>query len=538
MANTKPHIIVVDDEPDLRAMVGEYLEEQGFDVSMAKDGAELRALLKKRLADLVVLDVNMPGEDGLSIARYLREHYTIGIVMLTAAGAVVDRIVGLEVGADDYLAKPFDPRELLARIKSVLRRLPQAKAEEKIDTGRSANVVRFGKCLLNLESHTLATLEGEDMPITSMEFDLLKAFATHPDRVLNRDQLLNLAHDRDWDPYDRSIDIRIARLRRKVEYDPSKPEAIKTVRGAGYIFKPAPLPAVARVSETRAAEAELEQEIHSCTTVDGVRIAYALVGSGTPIVKAANWLNHLEYDWRSPVWRHWLRELAKDHRLVRYDERGNGLSDWEVEDISFEAFVRDLETVVDDAGLERFSLLGISQGCAVSVAYAVRHPERVSHLVLYGGYARGWRRRGSRTEVERGEALLTLMRQGWGQDNPAFRQVFTSLFIPEATPEQAQWYNDLQRITTSPEMAIRIRSAFGEIDVSALLPQVRAPTLVLHCHNDAVAPFDQGRALASGIPGARFVALEGRNHLILEHEPAWKRFLAELRAFLGTPDSE
>ena len=235
----KAHIVVVDDEPDLRDMVGEYLQEQGFDVSLAGNGDELRAILKKRLAHLVVLDINMPGEDGLTLARYLREHYTTGIVMLTAAGDVVDRIVGLEVGADDYLAKPFDPRELLARIKSVLRRLPQERDKEQEAETKPANAVRFGKCVLNLEAHTLHTLEGDEVPITSMEFDLLKAFATHPNRVLTRDQLLNMAHNRVWDPFDRSIDIRINRIRRKIEYDPGKPQAIKTVRGAGYVFKPA-----------------------------------------------------------------------------------------------------------------------------------------------------------------------------------------------------------------------------------------------------------------------------------------------------------
>ena len=235
----KTHIIVVDDEPDLREMVGEYLAEQGFDVSLAKNGQELRALLSKRLADLVVLDINMPGEDGLTLARYLREHYITGIVMLTAAGDVVDRIVGLEVGADDYVAKPFDPRELLARIKSVLRRMElKSEKPDALEAEKPANAVRFGKCVLNLEAHTLHTLDGKEVPITSMEFDLLKAFATHPNRVLSRDQLLNMAHNRDWDPFDRSIDIRINRIRRKVEYDAAKPQAIKTVRGAGYVFKP------------------------------------------------------------------------------------------------------------------------------------------------------------------------------------------------------------------------------------------------------------------------------------------------------------
>lgn len=236
--SAKAHIIVVDDEPDLREMVGEYLTEQGFDVSLAQSGKELRAIMAKRLANLVVLDINMPGEDGLTLARYLREHYTTGIIMLTAAGEVLDRIVGLEIGADDYVAKPFDPRELLARIKSVLRRMPQESGKEEPETARSANAVRIGKCILNLEAHTLHVLSGEEVPITSMEFDLLKAFATHPNRVLTRDQLLNMAHNRDWDPFDRSIDIRINRIRRKIEYDPAKPQAIKTVRGAGYIFKP------------------------------------------------------------------------------------------------------------------------------------------------------------------------------------------------------------------------------------------------------------------------------------------------------------
>ena len=236
--------------------------------------------------------------------------------------------------------------------------------------------------------------------------------------------------------------------------------------------------------------------------------AYATVGDGPPLVKAANWLNHLEYDWQSPVWSHLLKAIAAKHRLIRYDERGNGLSDWDVDEISLDAFIRDLETVVDANGLERFPLLGVSQGCAVSIAYAARHPERVSHLVLYGGYARGRRKRGQQAEIDQADALLTLMRQGWGQENPAFRQIFTSLFIPDATAEQAQWFNDLQRVTTSPENAARIRYALDNIDVSPLLTSIRVPTLVLHCRNDAVQPFEEGRRMAAGIAGSRFVALE------------------------------
>jgi class 3 adenylate cyclase/pimeloyl-ACP methyl ester carboxylesterase len=275
----------------------------------------------------------------------------------------------------------------------------------------------------------------------------------------------------------------------------------------------------------------VEQTIRFCTSSDGVGIAYASVGSGPPLVKAANWLNHLEFDWQSPVWRHVFAELSRDHQLVRYDERGNGLSDWEVDDISFDAFVRDLEAVVDAAGLDRFALLGISQGCPVSIAYTVRHPERVSQLVLYGGYTLGWAKR-SQKDKETGKAMLELIRQGWGQDNPAFRQMFTSQIIPNATVEQMQWFNELQRITTSPENAVRLRLAFGDIDVNPLLPQVSTPTLVMHTRADALAPFDGGRKMASMIPGARFVPLESNNHLLLESEPAWQRFLAEIRSFL------
>jgi class 3 adenylate cyclase/pimeloyl-ACP methyl ester carboxylesterase len=291
-----------------------------------------------------------------------------------------------------------------------------------------------------------------------------------------------------------------------------------------------------RPEDTTSAAQAAEQQIRFCTASDGVQIAYATVGQGPPLVKAANWLNHLEYDWQSPVWRHVLHALARNHRLIRYDARGNGLSDREVGDISFEAFVRDLETVVDAAGVERFPLFGISQGCAVCVAYAVRHPERVSRLVLYGGFVRGRRKRGSSKEIEQADALLTLTRQGWGQENPAFRQIFTSLFIPDATAEQMQWFNDLQRITTSPENAARLRKTVDEIDVTELLPRVTVPTLVLHCRDEAVQPFDEGRRMAAMIPGARFVALEGRNHLILEDEPAWPRFLHEVQSFLAGDD--
>ena len=233
------HIIVVDDEPEICEMLADYLGHAGFRVSTAEDGATLRRLLEDQAADLVILDINMPGEDGLSLARYLRANTKIGIVMLTAAGEVVDRIVGLEMGADDYLPKPVDMRELLARVRAVLRRMEaELRTSRPRPNRRAREKIGFGACQLDLDAHRLYDAAGEEVPITSMEFDLLKAFAEHPNRVLSRDQLLDLAHNRDWEPFDRSIDIRIARLRRKVEADPSKPQVIKTVRGAGYIFVP------------------------------------------------------------------------------------------------------------------------------------------------------------------------------------------------------------------------------------------------------------------------------------------------------------
>jgi DNA-binding response OmpR family regulator len=232
------HILVVDDEPDIRETVQDYLELHGFAVTQADGGEAMRAAVADQEIDLVLLDINMPGEDGLSLARFLREQSDIPVVMLTAAGEVVDRIVGLEMGADDYLAKPVDLRELLARVKAVLRRFQKARATAGQAAEEAQRKVRFGKLSLDLDAHKLFDNDGNEVPLTSMEYDLLKAFAEHPNRVLSRDQLLDMAHKRGWEPFDRSIDIRIARIRRKIEPDPSKPQVIKTVRGAGYIFSP------------------------------------------------------------------------------------------------------------------------------------------------------------------------------------------------------------------------------------------------------------------------------------------------------------
>jgi class 3 adenylate cyclase/pimeloyl-ACP methyl ester carboxylesterase len=279
--------------------------------------------------------------------------------------------------------------------------------------------------------------------------------------------------------------------------------------------------------------AAMEQHIRFCVAPDGVRLAFATHGQGPPLVRVATWLTHLEFDWQSPLWRHWLEGLADGHTVVRYDERGCGLSDRDVEGVSLDGWVSDLETVVDAANLDRFALLGASQGGPVAIAYAVRHPERVTRLVLYGTYARGRFKRGLRPDREEAEAWVSMVRAGWGRGGPAFRRAFTTMYVPGATLEQMSWFDELQRISTSPETAARIRLSQNELDVADIARRVTVPTLILHARDDLIAPYTEGRLVASLIPSAQFVPLEGRNHILLADEPAWPVFLRELHAFLA-----
>ena len=277
----------------------------------------------------------------------------------------------------------------------------------------------------------------------------------------------------------------------------------------------------------------VRQHIRFCIAPDGARLAYAVHGSGPPIVRVATWLTHLEFDWESPVWRHWLEELGRRHTVVRYDERGCGLSDRAPGEVSLEAWVADLEAVVAAAGLDRFALLGISQGAAIAVVYAVRHPERVTHLVLYGGYARGRKFRSPDGRAEE-HALISAIRAGWDDPTPTFRRVFSMLFLPAGSPQQMAWYDDLLRHSASAEMAARLYEARGSLNVVEFAPRVSAKTLVVHGRDDRVVPVEEGRLLASSIPKAEFTLLESANHILLADEPAWPAFLSHLDDFLGT----
>ena len=277
----------------------------------------------------------------------------------------------------------------------------------------------------------------------------------------------------------------------------------------------------------------MNQQIRFCNNPDGVRLAYAVTGTGPPLVKAPHWLTHLEYDGQSPIWRPWMESFSHSYSFLRMDERGCGLSSVDTADISFEALVHDLEVVVDAAGLERFALFGHSQGGAIAVEYAARHPERVTHLVLLGSYARGAMKRGlAGAQLDELHAQLKLVEVGWGRDDPSYRQMFSTQFMPGGTLEQIHAMSELQRKSATPDNAMRIISALFGIDVCEAAARVRCPTLVLHARRDRRVPFEEGLLLAGLIPGAQLLPLETENHVLLPQEPAYREFFAALEGFL------
>jgi pimeloyl-ACP methyl ester carboxylesterase/DNA-binding winged helix-turn-helix (wHTH) protein len=374
---------------------------------------------------------------------------------------------------------------------------------------------------------------GHPVPVEPQVFDVLRYLVEHRDRVVMREELLdNVWGDRFVS--ESALTSRIKDARRAVGDDGQSQQVIRTVHGRGYRFVAEVSEHVAPAAPSRAVPAE--QDIRFCRAADGVRLAYATVGDGPPLVKAANWLSHLDYDWESPVWRHWWRELSSRYRLLRYDDRGCGLSDWAVDGYDLDTWVRDLATVVDAAGLERFALLGVSRGGPVAMAYAAKHPDRVSRLVLYGAFLHGRRARAATADDEaEADVQVQLVRLGWGSDIAAFRQVFAAQFIPHGSRELWDQFDELQRRTTSATNAAAYVEASTHLDASEYAPMVRTPTLVIHARGDRRVPLEQGRRIATLVPGSRFVTLDGDNHILLEDEPAWPRFLDELDRFLLPP---
>ncbi|MFR0358010.1 alpha/beta fold hydrolase [Streptomyces sediminimaris] len=403
---------------------------------------------------------------------------------------------------------------------------------------------RFGEYELDLARRQLRRA-GEPVHVEPRALNLLCHLVEHRDRVVPKSELLDTVWgDRFVSEAALTTALRTARL--AVGDTGSRQQLIRTVhrRGCQFVAPTTRVGADTSASPGPGAGATPapvagplgadRQTIRFCRAGDGTRIAYASVGSGPPLLKAANWLTHLDLEWTTPVWAHWLAGLARNRRLVRYDERGCGLSDWTVPGFTFDDWVDDLDTVVEAAGLDRFPLLGVSQGGAVAVAYAARRPERVSRLILAGAYARGRRVR-ARDEVEREEADLDLdlARVGWSSEDPRFLRVFASQFLPEGTPEDWGGFTAFQRQTTSAVNAVRFLEEFARIDVSDIAHRVRCPTLIIHARDDERVPVSQAGELAALIPDSRLVLLKSRNHLLTAFEPAWDEFLSHIDAFLS-----
>ncbi len=403
---------------------------------------------------------------------------------------------------------------------------------------------RFGEYELDIAGHQLH--RGRELVhVEPRAFDLLCHLVANRDRVVPKNELLDAVWgDRFVSEAALTTGLRTVRL--AVGDTGGLQRLIRTVHRRGYQFvapvtvvRSGPAVGSGQRSGVEAAAAGGpagvdRQIIRFCRAEDGTRIAYATVGSGPPLLKAANWMTHLDLEWTTPVWSHWLAGLARDRQLVRYDERGCGLSDWDVPSFSFDDWVDDLETVVEAVGLDQFPLLGISQGGAVAVAYAARRPERVNRLILAGAYARGRQVR-ARDGAEHDAAALDLdlARVGWSHQDPSFLRVFASQFLPDGTPREWDEFTAFQRRTTSPANGVRFLEEFARIDVSGIAHRVGCPTLIVHSRHDARVPAAQASELAALIPDSRLVLLDSRNHLLTASEPAWTQFLSEIDAFLA-----
>lgn len=388
----------------------------------------------------------------------------------------------------------------------------------------------FGNCVLCTEEFTLL-VDGLPCRIEPQVFDLLRVLLEGGGALVSHDALIEQV----WGGRivsDAAISARISAARAAIGDDGARQEWIRTIPRRGFRFLGAVrVEGGEPAAPARTGAAPLRQQIGFCHSRDGTRIAYARSGDGPPLVRAGHWLTHLEHDWASPVWRPLLEEFSHSFTFWRHDQRGNGLSERDPADLSLEASVDDLDALVQAAGLDRFILYGTSQGAPIAVRYALRHPDRVSHLILHGGYAHGRRLRRAPGEKAMSEALVTLIREGWGRPGSAFLRAFAAVFIPDGTHEQIASLAEMQRLSTSIETAVRLREAADSFDVTRELSAIMVPTLVLHARDDAVHPLDQGLSLAAGIHGARFVQLDSANHVILPQEPAWQVLFDEIRRF-------
>lgn len=379
---------------------------------------------------------------------------------------------------------------------------------------------------------------GVVVPVEPMVFDVISLLVRHADRVVPKSELL----DEVWgDRFvsESALTSRIKSARRALGDDGTRQEVIRTVHGRGYRFV-APLtePAALVPPSPSSEPPGPDVSISFVSVAGGATLGVAASGSGRPLVKVATWMTQVDKDTpASPIWGHWVRALSRAHRYVRYDPRGCGLSDRDLHGVALDdldLWCDDLARVVDSLDEDQVDLLGVSQGGPVAVAYAVRHPERVAHLLLFGTYARGMRRRGDNMQATQAQVQLDLARLGWGDDRAAFRGVFARQFVPDARPEQIDWFDDQLRTTTTAENAPLLEGAFHHLDVSELATQVEVPTLVLHGVGDEAVPFEEGRRLAGMIPRARLVPLESRNHILMADEPAFARFVDEVDRFTST----
>jgi pimeloyl-ACP methyl ester carboxylesterase/DNA-binding winged helix-turn-helix (wHTH) protein len=378
---------------------------------------------------------------------------------------------------------------------------------------------------------------SEEIALRGKLFDTLRVLLENAGQLVRKDQLMQEVWP-DSVVEENNVDHCISHLRKLLH--PGK--YIKTVPRHGYRFvgdvtlvKPGPRLVTL---DSQLGKTDMpDLEVQFFTTSDGVRIAYTLGGSGPPIVRTIDWLNHLNFEWKSPFLRQWLSQIMRHNTLLRYDQRGSGLSDWDVKDFSYQRSVQDFEELIEVTGLDKFAIFGGCQGAAIATAYATRHPERVTRLILNGAFANGWPAPGAEA-TEQLDALLTLIRHGWGRDNPAFRQMWSTMFRPEADSEQMGWMNELQRIGASPENAARMLSQFPSFKILDLLPGISCPTLVLHSRDDAAVPVQEGRLIATRIRNARYVELPSRSHLVAPGDFAWDLFVEEFSTFMSWQEQD